>query len=386
MRTHRRFGVGIIGAGWLGDVHARAWTRLSHHYPELGLTPDLVAVADPSEAARRNAIDRHGFHRAYEDPYELIADPRVDVVSVTAPNLLHRDLGVAVARSGKHLWIEKPVGLTADDARAVRDAVADAGVHAVVGFNYRAVPGIVALRELVATAQIGRPTHARIRMLTDYAAHPLAPLSWRYTLAEGGHGVLADLASHAVDLIRHVLGGIASLVAVTGVFVPQRPLAPEGAAHYSLAEAGSPFGEVENEDYVCALLRTVDGVLVTLECSRVAVGEQNNYGLEIHGSQGLVSWDFRTPGEILRSVGVGYSNQPVERYLTGPIDGDYGRFQPGAGIAMSYDDTKVIELAQLAGAVLGGPTDGPTLDDAIASAIVLEALVRSAQAKAWIDL
>ena len=127
---------------------------------------------------------------------------------MTAPNFLHREIGVAVAEAGKHLWIEKPVGLTADDAVAVRDAVHASGVVGCVGFNYRNVPAVARARRIVESGQIGVPTHARVQLLTDYAAHPGSPLSWRYAVDRGGHGVLGDLASHGVDLLRFVLGDV----------------------------------------------------------------------------------------------------------------------------------------------------------------------------------
>ena len=388
MDQDRTIGVGIIGAGWLGDVHARAWARLRHHYPDLSVAPRFVAVADTVEASRERAQRRHGFGTAYEDWRDLVADPAVDAVSVTAPNAVHREIGVAVAQAGKHLWIEKPVGLSAQDARGVAEAVRTAGVQCAVGFNYRAVPAVGHLRELVRGGAIGAPTHARVRLFSDYAAHPLGSLSWRYTLAAGGHGVLGDLASHAVDLARFVLGDLERVVAQTALFIPERPIIDEGAATYGhgLGDADAPRGQVENEDYVAALARTTDGVLLTLECSRVAVGDQNNYGIEVHGTKGLVSWDFRTPGELLVSTGADYADQPSQRLFVGPEVTDYARFQPGAGIAMSYDDTKVIELAGFVRSMLSGEPEGPQASDAVASAEALDAMVRSASGQGWVRI
>src|SRR5438552_3212 len=125
----------VIGAGWMGHVHARAYARLRHHYPDLGVTPVLVAVSDTVPAQADDFARRYSTQRTYADWRELVADPEVDAVSVTAPNALHREIGVSVAEAGKHLWIEKPVGLVTDDARAVAEAVAKAGVQGTVGFN-----------------------------------------------------------------------------------------------------------------------------------------------------------------------------------------------------------------------------------------------------------
>jgi predicted dehydrogenase len=191
-----------------------------------------------------------------------------------------------------------------------------------------------------------------------------------------------------VDLVRFAVGDLSRLVAETAVFVPERPILQEGSVTYGhgLGHANAPKGEVENEDYVIALGRTVDDVLVTLECSRVAVGEQNNYAIEVHGDQGLVAWDFRIPGELRLSTGDRYADQPTSRLLVGPGAGDHGRFQPGAAIATSYDDTKVIELAGFVRSILTGRPEGPQLADAVASAEALDAMVRSASGEGWVEL
>jgi predicted dehydrogenase len=317
---------------------------------------------------------------------ELLADPRVELVSVTAPNWLHREIGVAVAEAGRHLWIEKPVGLTADDARAVADAVAAAGVHGAVGFNYRHAPAVALARRLVAEGEIGRVTHARVAFLSDYAAAPEGALTWRYERARGGSGVLGDLASHAVDLVRYVLAGeVTSVLADTAVFVPER-LRPAGpTSGHALAADGVP-GEVENDDYVSALLRLSSGARVVLEASRVAVGEQNSYGFEVHGTAGRLAWDFRRMGELQVSRGPVAQDQPVATVLVGPGAGDYAAFQPGAGNAMGYDDLKVVELRHLLASIDGGETAGADLTDAVCAAVALDAIAASSASGARVDV
>jgi predicted dehydrogenase len=380
----RTVGVGVVGAGWMGRVHAASYSRLTHHYPDLGVRARLLAVADPVEELRLEAVQRFGFERAHEDWRELVADPDVEVVSVTTPTFLHAEIGEAVARAGKNLWIEKPVGLAPADTQRVGDAVSEAGVVGRVGFNYRLVPAVARARSLVRSGSIGTVTHARFRLLTDYAAHPGGVLSWRFEDARGGDGVVGDLVSHGVDLVRHLLGEVERVVADSAVFIASRPLPTGAGSHYAVAEGG-PVGKVENLDYLSALMRTHEGATVQLEGSRVAVGDQNNYGFEIRGTRGSVAWDFRRMGELWVSSGEDYQNQPLTLSLAGPGDGDYGRFQPGAGIAMSYDDTKVAECADLMAAVVGtgGPGAGATLPDAVAAAEIMAALKDSAESQSW---
>lgn len=379
-------GVGVIGFGWMGRVHAQAHARLRHHFPDLGLVPELVAVADDVPGRAEAAAAQFGFASATADWRELLADPRVELVSVTAPNWLHRELGVAVAEARRHLWIEKPVGLTADDARAVAGAVAAAGVQGTVGFNYRNAPAVALARRLVDEGAIGRVTHARFSFLSDYAAAPEGALTWRYERARGGSGVLGDLASHAVDLVRHVLHDeITSVLADTAVFVPER-LRPTGVTSGHAVAAGGVPGPVENDDHVAALLRLSTGARVLLEASRVAVGEQNAYGFEVHGTAGRLAWDFRRMGELQLSRGPAAQDQPVATVLVGPGAGEYAAFQPGAGITMGYDDLKVLELRDLLASIDAGRPVGVDLGDAVRAAVVLDALVASAASGSRVEV
>ncbi|MEV7085190.1 Gfo/Idh/MocA family oxidoreductase [Streptomyces sp. NPDC093085] len=381
----RTLGVAVVGFGWMGRVHTQAYARLPHHFPGLGVTPRLVTVAEEVPGRAEEAAARFGFATATRDWREVAADPRVEAVSVTAPNFLHREIGAAMAGAGKHLWIEKPVGLTAEDARAVADAVATAGVQGTVGFNYRAVPAVERARELIASGELGTVTHVRIRFFSDYAAHPDGALTWRYERKRGGSGVLGDLASHGVDLARHLLGDIASLTADTAVFLPERARPTAAAAGHTLATGGEP-GPVENEDYVSCLLRFASGARGVLEACRVSVGEQNSYGFEVHGTRGAVFWDFRRMNELGVSRGTSYQDQPVTTVHVGPGAGEFGAFQPGAANSMSYDDLKVIEAYRFARSIAESTPYGATLDDAVRSATALDAMARSAESGTWVSL
>ena len=375
----------VAGFGWMGRVHTQAYLRLTHHFPRLGVRPQLVAVADEVPGRAEEAAAQYGFATPTRDWRELADDPRVRAVSIAAPNFLHREMGVALARAGKHIWIEKPVGLGAEDAAAVAAAVRDSGVQGTVGFNYRNAPAVEAARDLIAGGELGAVTHARFRFFSDYAAHPEGALSWRFERARGGNGVLGDLAGHAADLVRFLLGEIESLVADTAIFVPQRAR-PTGATAGHTRASGGEMGPVENEDYASAQLRLASGARAVLEASRVAVGEQNAYGFEVHGTRGAVFWDFRRMGELRVSVGTAYQDQAVSTIYIGPEHGEFAAFQPGSGTAMGYDDLKVIEAYRFVRSIAEGKPYGTTLDDAVAAARVLDAMTESMRRHAWTDL
>jgi predicted dehydrogenase len=362
----------------MGRVHARAYARVPQHYPEVQPL-EFVAVADDVPGRAAEAARQFGFASHTADWRALVGDPRVQAVSITAPNFLHREMGAAFAAAGQHIWIEKPVGLSAADARAI---VGD--VQVSVGFNYRNAPAVEAARLLLRGGRIGEVTHARFRLLSDYAAAPDGALSWRFTKDRGGNGVLGDLGSHGVDLIRYLLGEIHSLVADTATFVPSRPR-PLGVTSGHQLGGGEP-GPVENEDYFGSLLRMASGARGVLDCSRVAVAEQNNYGFEIHGTHGALFWDFRRMGELGVSTGTTCQDQEVRTRFVGPPDGQFAAFQPGTGTPMSYDDLKVIEAYRFLRSITDGTPHGATLIDAIRSAEALDAMTRSVTSGGWVTL
>lgn len=386
-QSPRRLGVAVVGFGWMGQVHARSWSRLAQHFPEVGVRPRFVAVADTEPSRREVAQQVYGFEHATDSWHDLLKRDDIDVVSVCGPNFVHREIATAVAASGRHLWVEKPAGRSAEDTRAIAAAVRAAGVMCAVGFNYRNAPAVEVARRLVAGGALGTVESVDVRMLADYSAHPDQALSWRFDPQYAGTGVLGDLASHGVDLALHVggeaVGAITELVSDHATYLTERPLPGEGTmSHFARGEG--PRGAVGNEDVASALLRFASGARGTLTSSRVAVGEQCSYGVDVRGTRGALSWDFRRMGELQVCVGQDYQDASWETRVVRPGDGDLGAFQPGSGIAMSYDDLKVVECHALARSIATGVQQGATIDDAVRAAELVDAMVTSYDERRWV--
>ena len=378
--------VGIVGLGWMGQVHARALSRLTQHYTDSPLRPRLVAVADTADDDRtERAAQAFGFEHQLTDWRELVTRDDVDLVCVTGPNFIHRDVAVAAAEAGKHLWVEKPAGRNAAETAEIVAAVDAAGVQTAAGFNYRNAPAVELARELVATGRLGTVEHTSVRFVSDYAAHPEGALSWRFQNEFAGSGVLGDLVSHAADLVRYVVADIDELVVDRATFIGQRPQAIGAASHFSRGGDG-PLLDVENEDYVAALLRFVGGSRGTLESSRVAVGEQCTYGIEVHGTAGALKWDFRRMGELQLCLDQDYQDASFTTHFVAVGDGELAAFQPGTGIAMSYDDLKVIEARRLVQSIADGKPHGATIHDALIAARTVDAMTVSADERKWVSL
>ncbi len=379
--------VGIVGFGWMGQVHAKAMSRVMQHYPDLGVTPRLVGVADTADDGRLDyARNVFGVSFTTSDWRELVGRGDIDLVCVAGPNFTHRDVAVAAAKAGKHVWIEKPAGRNLAETEEIAAAIDEAGVSSAVGFNYRNAPAVELARDLVASGRLGEIRHVRVGMLGDYCAHPDGALTWRFVRELAGSGVIGDLASHGMDLIEYVAGPIDGLLAEASTFITDRPQAVGAASHFSRGGAGAPRLAVENEDHVVALLRFASGAPGVLEASRASVGEQNAYTFEIHGSTGAIAWDFRRMGELRECLDQDYQAASWSTHLVGPADGEAGAFQPDTAIPLSYDDLKVVEAKRLLTSVVSGKSEGATIADMVRTARLVDATLRSTADKRWITL
>lgn len=390
-QTPREIGVGLISVGWMGKLHTRAYQALPSVYPDLGIKPRLVIAADTAEDRAKYAKEVLGYENFTVDYHDVLNHPDVDVVSICAPNFLHREMGIAAAKAGKAFWIEKPVGRGAAETTDVEQAAIAAGVVTTIGFNYRHPPAVEHMRELIARGDLGRITNVRGVFFADYSAEPNGALSWRFIRELAGSGVLGDLMGHLADLIQYLVGPIAEVSGVTKTVWEERPVLPMGTGtHFSVIEGGEKK-PVENEDYAAMLVRFAKegvggGALGTLEASRVAVGPRARYEVEIYGTKGSMSWDFERLNELQLALGHHGEHVGYQRIMANPHFGDFGNYQPGAGPTMGYDDLKTIEARKFLEAFLGIRHDNSNIHDAVSAARVVQAAEDSAETKGWITI
>ena len=381
----QRIGIGVIGMGWMGEAHSRAYRAIPDRFPASKIHPQLIVCADPVENRARSAQERFGFARYATDWREVIADPAVQAVSVTAPNGMHLEINRAAAAAGKHILCEKPVGRFPEETLLSHEAARAAGVLTFVGFNYRWAPVVQYARRLLQEGKLGRITHYHGRFLNGYASNPNGFLSWRFDEAQG-LGTLGDLMSHVIDMAHMLAGSIASLTSDREIFIRERPLPQPGVGtHYDVGGADGPRGEVTNEDYVSALVRFANGARGYLESCRVINGAKCDMSFEIHGTKGAIKWSF----ERMNELQLQWRNEtsPAEdgytTLLSGPAHPYHGHFNPGWGTGLGYDDLKSIEAYNFLTSVVTGKQGEPGFAEAAAVARVQQAMIRSWSSGTW---
>jgi predicted dehydrogenase len=375
-----RIGVGLIGFGWLGQAHTRSLLRIPTLFADRSFETDLVVCADTVPARLTDAVDSFGYAVGTPDWRAAMEHPEVDVVFITAPNMLHLELIEAAAAAGKDIFCEKPVGGTPEQTERAAELAAD--VITGVGYNYRWAPLVRYAAQLIADGRLGEITNYRGRFFSMYGSDPLNPLSWRYRLEEAGHGVSTDLLSHAVDLAHMLLGPITRVVGTTETFIRERPITSAGT-HYGRGSADDPRGAVTNEDYAGMLCEFASGARGTFEASRTLVGPESQMAFDVYGTKGAVSWNLERMNELRVYLA---EDEPHTGYRTifgGERFPYHGSFVPGSANGIGFEDLVAIEDYEFMRSVAARRPHRPGFEDARAFVRVQAALLESARSGRW---
>ena len=384
---NKTIGIGVVGFGWMGQAHSRAYRNIPVYFPETGLEPKLVAIADNVPERVDLAVNNFGFETGTADWRELLDRDDIDVIDCTAPTGMHEEVAVAAAAAGKHVTCEKPVGITPMATAAIEKASRDAGVITGCGYNYRWAPMVQYTKQLIDDGRFGDLTHYRGRFFSMYGRDRLGLLSWRFKQDEAGFGALADIMSHAVDMAQYLCGPIKKVVSVKEIFVKDRPLpTPGSGTHYDRGKPDDPTGVVTNEDYVGARVEFENGVRGTLEADRSIFGPQSQMAFEMNGSKGAAYWDHEKLNQLSLYLP---EEQPTDGFvevLSGDAYKHHGNFVPGGGNSIGYEDLKTIEALEFITAVAEGRPNKPDFGDALSAASVAAAMVRSWESEKWEDV
>lgn len=381
----RTLGVGVIGMGWMGTVHARSYRAVADRFYDKGIAARLIICADEVEARAQESQQRLGFETSTTDWRAVVNHPEVEVVNIASPNFLHKEMALAAIAAGKHVFCEKPVGCLPEETADVYHAAQAANVMSFVGLNYRWAPLVQYAHALIQAGKLGQITNYYGRFFAMYASDPLSQLSWRFLKDKSGTGILGDVMPHVVDMAHFLVGPIKRVSSTQETFIKARPLpVPGRGTHFSTGLPDDPKGQVTNEDYVGALLQFENQARGTLEVSRTIYGPKTEMAFEVYGTKGALKWNFETMNELQVYLPDETSgHEGFVRLLAGPDHPFHGRFNPGPGIGIGYDDLKTIEAYQFLQSIVDQQEGQPSLSQAYDFANVQAAMIRSWDSHTW---
>lgn len=386
--SRKVLGIGVVGFGWMGMAHSRSAARIASLFPEREFDTRLVICGDNVSERREQAVEGFGFASASADWESVVDHPDVDVVYVTAPNMMHEEVATAAATAGKAVFCEKPVGGTPDQTVRIEAAARAAGVITGVGYNYRWAPLVRHAKNLIDSGALGEITNYRGRFFSMYGADPMGLLSWRFLVDEAGYGVSSDILSHSVDLATMLVGPITRVSGTMETFIQERPLPKAGGTHYDRGSPGDPTGAVTNEDYAAAMVTFANGARGTFESSRAIIGPESQMAFDIYGTKGALRWNLETMNEL--DVFIVDESETAPRGYTKVYAGDrypyHGHFVPGDANAIGYEDLKVIENYEFLTAVAKGQQHAPGFAEALDYVSFQSAWLRSCDSGSWEDV
>jgi predicted dehydrogenase len=371
-RNKPQLRIGLIGTGFMGRTHALGFAAA----PRVFDSPyDVVlhSVADRTDELAAIAARSLGFAKSSGDWKRLIADPDIDLIDITTPNALHKEIALAAISAGKHVYCEKPLATQAIDAREMAQAAEIARVKTQVGFNYLCNPMMALARDLIASGELGEIRVYRGIHAEDYMMDAASPFSFRHDTPGGG--ALADLGSHALATAEYLLGPIERVMGDCVTVYDRRP------------EGEGRFRAVEVDDVARAFLRFANGATGSIEASWIATGRKMQHDFEIHGTKGALFFTQERFNELhFFSMLDPADRRGFRRIEAGPDHDPYGLFCVAPGHQLGFNDLKVIEIARFLTAIAGKRPEPFNFRAGQRVQCLVEAIHDSSRRKAWVSI
>jgi predicted dehydrogenase len=378
--------VGMIGYKFMGKAHSQAYRDVNMFFPDTAKAV-MKAICGRNEEGVKQAQHQFGWDSYETDWRKLISRDDIDLVDINAPSDAHKEIALAAAAAGKHIFCEKPLALTLADSREMLQAVEKSGVKHMVGFNYRFAPAVQLAKKLVAEGRLGKIHHFRAWFLQDWIVDPEFPLVWRLQKEIAGSGSHGDLGAHLIDLAHYLVGGMQEVIGMSETFVKERPMPASMTGLSAKGSKDAPRGPVNVDDATLFLTRFDNGALGSFEATRFAPGHRCTNSFEINGSKGSVKFDFERMNEL--QVYFTDDAEDVQGFrrvvATDPAHAYMDAWWP-PGHTIGYGQTFTHEVLELLQALESNRQPIPNFVDGVKCQAVLEAVERSIEERRWVSL
>jgi len=370
--SKQRLNIGLVGYGFMGRAHSNAFLQANRFF-KTDYEPVLKAVCARNKERAEAFAANWGYQSVETDWRATIDRKDIDLIDIASPNDTHHDIAIAAAQAGKTILCEKPLGRTAAESAAMADAAEAAGVRTMVWYNYRRVPAVMLLKQLLSEDRFGRIFHYRAKFLQDWTISADLPQGgeglWRLDASVAGSGVTGDLLAHCIDTALWLNGSLDSVTAMTETFIQERKHNLTGRVEpVAIDDASAFLGRFEN------------GSLATFEATRYARGHKALYTLEINGERASAMWDLHDLHRIQ------FFDHADEGRLRGwrnihVTDGDhpYMKHWWVPGLQIGYEHTFIHQFVDF----LNGESDVPAFRDGVATDRVTDAVLTSAKTGHW---
>ena len=380
--------VGIVGYKFMGKAHSNGWMKAPLFF-DLPAKPVMKAACGRHEEPLKAFADHWGWQDIETDWKKLVARKDIDIVDISAPQNMHHEIAMAAVANGKHVFCEKPMAMSYEQAREMYEAAKKAGVKHYLNHNYRRCPAVMLAKRLIDDGKIGRIYHFLGEYLQSWIMDPSFPLTWHLRKETAAYGPHIDLGSHTIDLARFLVGEITSITGMTRQFVTERPLPDEVAAgtFKAAGAAGGGMGKVGVEDGAMMTVGFEGGAIGCINTTRFAGGRFNYLHFEIYGEKGSLAWDFERMNELkyMSKDDPDYAQGFRTIVVTEGVHPYVSAWWP-PGHIIGYEHEFVHAAADFVKAVVENTDAWPSFYDGMKCMQVIEAGIESAEKGKRVDL
>lgn len=383
----KTYNVGMIGYKFMGKAHSNAYSKLNMFF-DTDYKVVRKAICGRDEAWVKQSAEKLQWDSYETDWKNLVIRPDIDIVDITAPSNFHKEVAIAAAKEGKHVFSEKPLALNVKDAREMLEAVQKAGVKHQIGFNYRFAPAIQLAKKMIDEGKLGELYHFRGKYLQDFIIDPNFPLVWRLDKAVAGSGSHGDLGAHVVDMARYLVGEFDRVIGMSKTFIGERPIVERMEGLTATADTSkAELGKVTVDDATLFMTEFKNGALGCFEATRFSQGHKNDMNFEINGSKGSIRFNIERINELE------YYNEDDEAGLKGfrtiqVTEGSHPYLYAWwpVGHVLGYEHTFVHEMLEFTKAIHENTDTCPSFVDGVKCSQVLEAVDQSILESRWVQV
>ena len=363
--------VGLIGSGFMGQAHVFGFATAQRVF-DMPVTFKMATLADATLVMAEKAKEAFGFSKATGNWRDLIDDPHINVIDITAPNALHKEMALAAIAAGKHVYCEKPLAPLAADALEMAKAAEAAGVKTQVGFNYLMNPMLSLAHEMIACGELGEIYSYRGVHAEDYMADPNGPYTFRHDPVGGG--ALVDIGSHALATAEFLLGPIAKVMGHSRTLIPKRK------------DSSGHLHDIKVDDVTHCFVEFASGATGSIEANWCATGRTMKHDFEVYGSKGSLHFSQERFNELHYFNGSDAAAlRGFRRIEAGPDHPPYGNFCVAPGHQIGFNDLKAIEINGFANAIAGTSSEPFNFRAGWRIQSLVEAIQQSSAENIWID-
>ncbi|TWE01882.1 putative dehydrogenase [Neobacillus bataviensis] len=378
--------IGMVGYKFMGKAHSHAYRDLPLFFPNT-VHPEMKVICGRDPEGVATAAKQFGWEEYTTDWKILLDRDDIDLIDINAPSDVHKEITIAAAQAGKHVFCEKPLALTLEDSREMLQVVEAAGVKHMVGFNYRFAPAVMLAKKLIDEGNLGEIYHFRAHFLQDWLVDPNFPLAWRLQKDVAGSGSHGDLGAHLIDLAHYLIGDMTEVIGMSETFIKERPIPTQMTGLSAKGSDSGEKGEVTVDDATLFLTRFANGALGSFEATRFAAGHRCTNSFEINGSKGSVVFDFERMNELqVYFVDDRDDVQGFRRVLATDPSHAFAEAWWPPGHTIGYEHTFIHEVVELMESFREDRQPVPNFRDGVKCQEVLAAVDLSIEKRQWIRI